>query len=721
MKASVTRISDPLGECLCLLVREHGKTLSREQLVAGLPLKDGKLTADLFVRAAERVGFSCRIVQRSLGALSDLLLPAVLLLEEGGGVILRRRKEAGSLEVMWPEAGGGVSEVEGEEIEKRYLGYTLLLQPLPDVDDELGALYVGTGRSTDWFWRTLFAYRRLYAEVLLASLLTNLFVLASPVFTLAVYDRIFPNQAEATLWVLAIGVVAVFAFDLLIKMIRAYFLNVAGKRADVVLASRIFGHILNLRMADTPRSSGSLVYAVREFETLRDFFSSATLCFVLDVPFLFLFLGVLWLLCGKVALVPLLAVPLVIACGFLTQIPMRRMVGAELGESAEKYALLTEVLSRRETVKTLGAEGYMQRLWERSVAQTSRLALRTRFLSSLGTYLSAFVQQSVTVGVMVGGFYLAMAGELTMGGLIAASILSGRALAPLGQVASILSRWQRSRLALARLDELMALPPERNLRREYLSCPRLEGRVGFQRVSFTYPEQKLPALSEVSLEISPGEHVALLGRVGSGKSTLLRLVAGLYQPVEGLVRLDGVDLEQLDPAEVRANLAFLSQDPELFQGTIRSNLQAAARRGLDEDAVRAALEISGLDRLVAGHPRGVDLPVGEGGSWLSGGQRQLVAITRSLLLDAPVFLMDEPTASLDANTELHILRNLQGYLKGRTLLLATHKVPLLQLVDRIVILDEGRVVADGPRDEVLASLQQSPDKAASGVVRKGAA
>lgn len=700
---SVRTGPDSLLEALHLLATMHGKTISPEALVAGLPLEDGRLTPSIFVRAAERIGFSAKIVKRSLGDISDLVLPAVLILEDEQVCIYNAVLPDKMAEILLPASGGGAKQVPLDELSKRYSGYAIFVQPIPDLEDQLGAAYIGGNKGTSWFWRTLFQYRRLYLEVAIASVLINLFVLASPLFVRRVYDGVIPNQAGATLWVLAIGVLIVFCFDFVLRIVRAYFISVAGKRADVVLASKIFSQILNMRLADRPPTAGSFANEVREFETVRDFFSSATVAVILDMPFVFLFIAIIWFISGPVVMVPLVAVPMILIVGFLLQGPLSKVVMSHMGESSRRHSLLVETIFRLETVKAMGVSGWRQKRWEEAVGVTSRSALSMRLLSSLGMFFSAWVQQMVTVAVIIVGFYEIIAGTLTMGGLIASTILVGRAIAPLGQFANLLTRLQQSKVALESINRVMSLPPERDPSRNYLSRPVIKGRMEFRNVVFSYPQQKVPALAGVSFNVRAGEKVGILGKVGSGKSTVLRLVLGLYQPTEGSILMDGIDLEQIDPVDLRSNVGYVPQGASLFQGSVRENLVAMTDR-VDTEELDRATEISGLKSVVARHPQGLDMPVGESGGLLSGGQRQLVVITQAVMRDCPIMLFDEPTASLDNSAERSFIVNMKKFLEHKTLLLVTHKVALLEMVDRLIIFDDGRIVADGPKEAVIKAL-----------------
>ncbi|MGD8564271.1 MAG: type I secretion system permease/ATPase [Desulfarculaceae bacterium] len=696
---------DPLADCLVILAAQNGRTISQKAIVAGLPLVKGALTPSLFVRAAERLNFSAKIVNRPLAEISALTLPVVLLLKDKGACILSERPTPDTAVIQLAESGGGVKRIPLKALEEQYEGHAIFIQPVPDLEDRLGAVYIGQKTSGTWFWRVLFRYRRLYLEVGLASIFINLFALASPLFIRSVYDRVLPNQAEYTLWVLAAGVIIIFIFDFILRMSRAYFINLAGKRSDVVLASRIFSHILNLELSHRPPSAGEFANRIREFETVRDFFSSATVAVLLDMPFVFLFLAVIWYLCGMVALVPLTAVPLILIVGLTVQNPLNKLVNSYLSESGHRHSVLVESISQLESIKSLGLQGWGQRRWEEAVGTTARSALATRLLASVGSFSTVWTQQMVTVMVIVVGFYQIVNGNLTMGGLIAATILSSRAIAPLGQVANLLTRLQRSRAALKSLDEVMRLPAERDFDRNYLSRPVLEGALNFRNVSFTYPGQKLAALTDVSFSIEAGEHVGLLGRVGSGKTTVHKLILGLYQPSEGSILVDGVDLAQIDPVDLRANISYIPQSATLFQGTVRSNLLALGEH-IDPANLNRAAQISGLKGLIARHPLGLDMPVGETGGLLSGGQRQLVVMARALLRDCPVVLFDEPTTSLDNSAEQAFIAKVSPFLNGKTVILVTHKIPLLTLVDRLIILEEGRIVADGPKEAVLEALNK---------------
>jgi ATP-binding cassette subfamily C protein LapB len=692
-----------LLESLAILTRLHGRPVSADALAAGLPLEEHRLTPTLFVRAAEAQGYSARVLKRALRRMSNLVLPAVLLLKDGRACVLTRLDRANA-DIIFTETGMGAKSVPLEEISALYAGYCIFVQPRPRSDQRAADYAPPPARS--WFWGTLWRFRSYYLETMVAALLINLLTLATALFVMNVYDRVVPNNAEATLWVLAAGVAIAIGFEFVARTLRGYLLDIAGRKVDLLLASQLFRQALGMRMEARPASAGAFASNLREFESLRDFFTSATLTTVTDLPFVFLFAWIISLVGGPLALVPLLAIPLLLVVGLISQFPLARLMQRHLSENSAKHGVLVEAVEGVETLKTLSAEGTMQRRWENYTALTAQTALQSRFISALVVNISLLAQQAVTVLLVIWGVYLIAEGELTVGGLIACSILAGRALAPLGQLAGLLTRYQHSRSALLALNRIMALPTERPESRTFLHRPVMKGQIEFNNVGFSYPRTKLAVLQGVSFRIQAGEHVAFVGRVGSGKSTTLRLIMGLYESESGSVLIDGTDIQQIDPADLRRNLGYVSQDVRLFYGTLRENITLGAPLA-DEEAILNATRIAGLDRLVAGHPLGYDLPVGERAEGLSGGQKQSVALARTLLASPQVYLLDEPTSSMDHNTEQAFIAHFKKVVQGRTLVLATHKPAMLELVSRLIVLEGGKVVADGPRDNILKALTQA--------------
>ena len=690
---------DPLLSCLVSLSELLEHPASAGRLTAGLPLEEGRLTPALAVRAASRAGLSARLLQRPLERISELTLPCILLLQDRDACLLLELR--GERAIVALAETGGRSEMPVSELAARYTGHALFARPELQHDRVLE-----TGRqpsSRSWFWGTLLQAWPIYGEVALAAVLINLFALAAPLFIMNVYDRVVPNHAIETLWVLAVGVMTVFLFDFLLRNLRGYFVDSAGRIADVKLASRIFEQVLGLKMVARPASAGAFANTLREFESLRDFFTSATLVALVDLPFVLLFIAVVWLIGGPVALIPAIAVPVVIGVGLALQLPLNRVVRRAFKEAAQKHGVLVESLAGLETIKSIGAEGRTQRDWERYVGVTATSSMRARFLASLGINTSILAQNLVTVGVVVFGVYLIADGAMTVGALVACTIITGRAMVPLGQVAGILTRYHQARIAYEALDHVMELPNERPAHARFLHRPELQGAIAFQNVSFRYPGEKRTALEQLSFTIRQGERVGLVGRVGSGKTTVEKLMLNLYEPDQGAVLIDGTDLRQIDPADIRRNVGCVPQDVFLFRGTVRDNIAMGAPF-VDDRAVLRAAQIAGVSDFLSRHPQGFDLEVGERGDRLSGGQRQAVAVARALLRDPPILILDEPTSAMDNDAENVLKQRLGETMAGKTLLLVTHRMSLLSLVDRLIVLDGGHLLADGPKDEVLKAL-----------------
>lgn len=695
---------DPLLDCLVLLAKIEHRPLSAEALSAGLPVDERGFTPELFVRAAARSGLSARVTSRPLSRISNLVLPAVLLLKDRQAcVLLGLDEQAKSARILQPDSGAGEVDVGLAELGERYAGSAIFVRAEYRFDARTPEV-LGK-RSEHWFWGTLLGSWRIYRDVLVASLLVNLFALVSPLFVMNVYDRVVPNNAVETLWVLATGVSIVYLFDLVMRGLRGYFVDIASKKADVVLSSMIFEKVMGLRMDARPASVGAFANNLHEFESIRDFITSATILTLVDLPFVALFVFVIWFIGGPIAIIPACGIAVVAVAALALQVPLRNAVQKTFRTSAQKNATLVESLTAVETVKTLGAEGALQRKWEQAVGHIATWGVRSRLLSSSVVTLAVFVQQMAGVAVVVLGVYLIRDAELSMGGLIACVILAGRAMAPTASVANLATRYNQCAAALKTLNGIMQLPVERAPGKTFVRRPVLDGGIEFQNVSFAYPEQPTESLSHVSFAMAPGEKVGIIGRIGSGKTTIEKLVLGLYEPSSGGVRVDGVDVRQIDPADLRRNIGYIPQDILLFYGTVRDNI-VLGHPHVDDSAILEAAEISGVSEFVNRHPLGFDMPVGERGEGLSGGQRQSIAIARALLMNPPILVMDEPSNSMDNSSEEWLKTQLTEYLHGKSLLLVTHRASLLDLVDRLIVIDHGRIVADGPKDQVRSALKQ---------------
>ncbi|MCB1960832.1 MAG: type I secretion system permease/ATPase [Rhodocyclaceae bacterium] len=694
---------DALLECLLVVARAHGCTLTRDAATAGLPLTNHRLTPSLFERAAQRAGLASRIARRPLDRLNTDLFPVVLVLEDEQACVLLGWDEHGNGRVITPDLGDAEVILSRAELSARYVGYALLVRPKFRFDARTPE--VGEVQHRHWFWGTINENRPLYRDVLLAALMINLFAVALPMFTMNVYDRVVPNNALETLWMLAIGVAVVMLADLVMRTLRGYFIDLAGNRVDVKLSAYIMERVLGLQMEHRPVSAGSFAANLRSFETVRDFITSATVNAFVDLPFALIFVGVIGWIAWPMMLPIFAGALIVLLYAMSVQSRMHDLAETTYRAGALRNATLVESLVGLEAVKALGCEGHMQRKWEHSASFLARVSAQLRLLSSSTTNGAMWVQQTVNVAIVVLGVYLIGDGELSMGGLIACSMLSSRALAPISQVAGLLTQYHNASTALGSLNDILSRPVERPEDSNFVSRQSFSGQIEFKDVAFNYPGQDMLALRNVSLRIAPGEKVAVLGRVGSGKTTLHKLILGLFRPTEGAVLVDGIDLRQLDPAELRRHVGYVPQDVTLFYGSLRDNLTIASRDADDADILRAS-EIAGIAEFVNNHPQGFDMLVGERGESLSGGQRQGVAIARALINDPPILLMDEPTGSMDHSSEEHVKQQLRQHTADKTMIIITHRTSLLELVDRIIVVDGGKIVADGPKAQVVEALRQ---------------
>lgn len=698
---STGTVFDPLLECLVFFTRHYQRPCSRQVLLAGLPLVNHALTPSLFIRAAQRAGLKSRLVKRSLTKISDLVLPAILVLKDNQACILSHRLNDDQVSLIFPESDTTEVVKSLKDVEELYAGFAIFVYPAAASHGKTATPIPVQG---SWFWGTLWSFRRSYGDVILAALLINIFTVASPLFVMNVYDRVVPNNVMTTLWVLASGITIIYGFDVLLRSLRGYLIDVCGKKADILMASRLFQQVMGMEMASKPASVGAFSNTIREFETVRDFFTSATLSSLIDVPFIALFLFLIYYLGGLIVLIPLLTVPTVLIIAWLVERPLQKVVKEALQAASQKNAVLVESMSGLEVIKSMGAEGVLQKKWESLVASNARLSLRSRFLSSIVVNVTNFAQQLVSVAVVVMGVYQISEGTLTLGGLIACTILSGRCLTPLGPMANLITRYQQAKLALTGLNELMEMPLDRPVGKSFLHRPDLNGSIEFDHVSFSYPNQQHKALNDVSFKIAAGEKVGIVGRIGSGKSTVNKLLLGLYRPSSGSVLIDDANIQQIDPIDLRHNIGYVPQDCLLFTGNVRENI-VMTRPWADDLAVLNIARITGVDRFISQHPSGYDWHVGERGETLSGGQRQSITIARALLPNPPIILMDEPTNAMDERTESELITGLAPYIRDKTLIVVTHKPSLLALVDRIIVFDAGKIVFDGPKSSLIKASQ----------------
>jgi ATP-binding cassette, subfamily C, bacterial LapB len=554
-------------------------------------------------------------------------------------------------------------------------------------------------RIAEWLSGPLRANSTIYLKVCLAAVMINIFALVTSVFTMTVYDRVIPNNAMDSLTGLSIGMVIVVIFDFVLKLLRAYFVDIAGARIDRDMGQKIFQQILDMRLELGRGSTGGLAGLVREIETLRDFFASATLTALVDLPFVLITLVIMAVIGGWVVMVPIVMIPVVVLTALATQPAMRRLAAETLGEALGKQAVLVETIGSLETVKTANAGPMLSGRWDRAVVEHAAVSLRQRLISTISINMAGSAQMLAYAGVVVAGVFLIANGSLSMGGLIACSILSGRAMAPLAGIAQLLTKINATQTAYRQINRIMERPPE-GPEGEGLPVHNLQGAIEFRAVDFRYPNAPELALSELSLKINPGEHVALIGPIGSGKSTIARLIMGLYPPTSGLVLVDGADIRQLRPAELRAKVGALFQDNVLITGTIRENIQLG-RAAIDDTEMLRAAQLSLAHEFISQFPAGYDLRLADRGDGLSGGQRQSIAMARALAGSPPLLIFDEPTSSVDTETENRLIKNLKSEFAGRTLVLITHRPSMLALVDRVIVLVRGKITMDGPTQQVV--------------------
>ncbi len=624
-----------------------------------------------------------------------MVLPVVLILKDGDTCILLEKSDD-VVKLIFPDEQETPHQLVTDTLDSRYSGECIFVKPNAETPPN-------EEPTSHWFWDTIKRSQALYGEVLVASLMVNLFALVTPLFIMNVYDRVVPNHAIETLWVLASGVAIVFIFDLVMKSLRGYFIDAAGKRADIILSSSTFARVMDLKLSQRPRRVGSFANNLQEFDSFREFFMSTTLITLIDLPFVILFVLLIFSIGGVLTTVPIVAIPLIIIVGLAVQKPLQEVINATFTESAKKHAMLIQTLTALDAVKGARAEGVMQRHWEEFNAKVARLALKSRFLSLTTVNIAQLIQQLSTVAVVILGVYVITQGELSIGGLIACTILTGRCLAPMSQVANILTRYHHSMTAYQAIDPIMGLPIERPVGRKFLHRPNINGDIEFRNVTFSYPDQQIPALKDVSLNIKDGERVAIIGRTGSGKSTLQRLIMGFYEPNDGAILVNGTDINQIDPTDLRRSISYAPQDVMLFSGTVRDNIILGAPLSTDE-SILESVELSGMAEFLNQYPQSFDLEVGERGTNLSGRQRQGIAIARALVNKARTLLLDEPTNAMDNTTETILKSKLEPHLGDRTLILVTYKASMLTLADRLIVLNEGQVGADGPKEQVLQAL-----------------
>jgi len=695
------KVDDLLG-CLLFLSKYHKRETSAESLTYGLPIHKTSMNVSMFHEAASKIGLVSKIVKRnSLKDITKLALPSVLILHKNRAcVLLDYDLNTQMASVILPGLSSGETQMPIEKLESEYIGDAIIIKPEYNFNNRIEKEVV-VENPKEWFWGTMLRNKGIYQQVIVVSLFINLFILATPLFTMNVYDRVLPNNAIETLWALFIGISLVMVFDLLLKVLRSHFLGIASKRADTIMSNKIFNHLLNIKMDAKPSSTGQFVSRLQSFESVREFFTSATIATIVDLPFVIIFILVITYIAGPLAYITIATVLISIAFSWYLQRPLKTLIEKSVKEEQIKQTTLIETVAGLEIIKSVKAQNRMKTHWDQSIGKTVHYADKGHFLSQSITYFTAFISQFSNIAIVAGGVYLAQDGEITMGAIIAAMILNGRVIAPVSQIVGMIIKFDKTMLSLNNLDEIMKMPVEKE-NKSYISRSNLRGDIQLKDVEFAYKEQNHQTLKNINLTIKQGEKVAILGKIGSGKSTLLKLIMNLYEPSKGSVLIDGLDTRQIDPTDLRQSIGCVPQEPFLFMGTIKDNLTIGEQYVSDEELLRVS-KVAGLDEFLGKHEAGYDLLVGERGEGLSGGERQSVTLARALISDPNIIMLDEPTNSMDRQTEKAFIKKMENIIEDKTLVVVTHKTSLLQLVNRVIIVEDGQIVVDGPKHEVFTT------------------
>jgi ATP-binding cassette subfamily C protein LapB len=703
VEASGQEALDPVLECLAFLAHAANRPSSPVVLRAGLALNtQGLLPFHQVEPALEQVGMRGLPLTRTLRNWPKAKLPAILELEDGRAIVLNELngREAlvfvpGTAEPMW---------VEASEIEPLFTGQAVQVEADP-TQERAGERPWDRAKRVHWFWSEVNKLRSELRPVLLAALVVNLLAFAVPLFTMHVYDRVIPNKAIPTLWVLALGVVLALGLDFVLRLARAQLIDEVGRTLDAKLSQKLFEKIMNIPLAERAGSTGAMAQRVSEYAMVRDFFASTTVVLIVDMMFLFLFLVLITVLAGWLVLVPLVGIALMLVAGLTLQRGMNQSALDAQADSSLQHSVLVESISGLETLKAQRAEGQMLGRWRRLSDMTATTQEKMRRLTSVAVNLASLSQQLISIGLLIGGFYLFNAGQMSMGAIIAIVMLAGRALAPVGQFAFLITRGKQAFTTLDSLQRMMESSDERVSAARSIVPEIRAGHVALEHVTFRYPTAARDSLTDINLQISPGEKIGIIGRVASGKSTLGRILCGLYAPGDGVMTVDGLDSRQFHPHQLRDAFRFVGQDAELFSGSVKDNLLLGGARASDEQLVDAVRR-SGADIFLSRDAAGFDLPVGERGALLSGGQRALLVLARALVSDSRMLFLDEPTGAMDTQTEAYFIDKLKTALRpDQTLVVATHRHQMLNIVDRLLVIDQGRIIADGPVNEVLGRLR----------------
>lgn len=692
---------DTLLGSLLFLSKYHKRTASAESLITGLAIHNEYMTPVMFAKSAKKIGLITKAVNRKISDINNEVLPAVLILKDNKACVLTKIDfNSSKVKIILPNIDiQAESELSFDEIEEIYTNNLFLIKPAYNFENRVDKDVVVKDNKR-WFFRTMEKNFGIYKLVIIAAILINIFVIFVPLFTMNVYDRVLPNKAIDTLWVLVYGIILVLLFDFVLKLMRAYFIEQAGKRADIRMSNKIFDQLLNIRLDSKPSSTGMFVSRLQSFESVREFFTTATITAIVDLPFVILFVGIIFYIGGELGYISLASMFIAIVFSWLMQKPIKNIILKSAKEDQIKQTVLTETVTGLEIIKSVRAQNRMKTHWEKSISQTSYYGNKSHYMSQLVNYFVGFISQLSGIVIVAFGVILASSGEITMGVIIAAMMLNSRVIGPVSQIAGMIIRFDRTILSLNNIDEIMKMPVERYANYKYLSRPNLDGNIVFKDVNFSYKDQKFDVLKNINLTIKKGEKVGIIGKIGSGKSTLSKLLLNLYEPTKGSVLVENTDIRQIDPVDLRRSIGHVPQEPFLFMGSIKDNITIGEQYATDEQILKASL-VSGVHDFLGKHESGYDLVVGERGEGLSGGERQAVTLARAILSEPNILVLDEPTNMMDELSENAFKNKLKNIISDKTVIIITHKPSLLSLVDRLIVMEDGKIIADGPKEKII--------------------
>ncbi len=703
-KQAERRTVDVYLECLMFMSKYYQKAVSKDSLVSSVLTQGLFMDINTFMKASGRIGLVPKVVKRELAQISRLALPVLLILKNNRAcVLLDIDIKENKAKVFLP----GISGETVMSLDKLYSEYDKTAILIKNEYQFKNRLHkeINIDNPRQWFWGAMKRNRDIHIKVIVAAIVINLFVIATPLFTMNVYDRVLPNNAIDTLWALAIGIFVVMGFDLILKLIRSHYLGLANKRADIVMSNKIFDHLLNIRLDQKPSSTGMFLSRLQSFESVREFFTTATISAVVDLPFIFIFLGIIFYIGGPTGWISVGTVFLAVMLSWFMQKPIKNIIEKSAKEDQIKLTTLNETVAGLEIIKSIRGQNRMKAQYENSLNQTAFYNEKSQHLSQIASYLTAFLSQFSNIAIVIMGVYLAGIGEMTMGAIIAVGMLNGRVIGPISQIVSMLIRYDRTMLSFKNIDQIMSMDVERD-DRVYLSRPNLNGDIVFKDLVFSYKDQNYDALKNINITIKQGERVAIIGKIGSGKSTFAKLVLNLFTPKSGSILVDGTDVRQIDPIDLRKSIGYVPQEPFLFLGTIKDNITIGENFVSDEEIIEAS-KIAGLNDFLGKHEAGFDLLVGERGDGLSGGERQAITLARAIISKPKILILDEPTNMMDSQTEQAFIKNMKQVVEDKTVIIMTHKMSILALVDRVIVLHDGNVIADGPKDSILTSLRNA--------------